>query len=616
MVLKRFARAAFCLAVAAATPPVAAYAQSAENVAVVINESSPDSQRIGEYYAKKRAIPPGNVIRIRAPLGERVDREVYNRAIEVPIREALVRERLQDRVLFLVLTKGVPLIVDEQPGRAVSASNTTQSSVDSELTLLYRRMSGQPAPLPGRVANPYFLGTADIAKARSFSHREHDIYLVTRLDGFTVDDVIGLIDRGTSAKNEGRVVLDQQDKLVNRTGEDWLKDAATRLSAQGLGDRVVLESTVAPVRKMDGVLGYFSWGSNDPRNRVRKTEMTFVPGAVAGSFVSTDARTFREPPAEWVPDETTDQKKWFGGSAQSLAGDLIREGVTGVAGHVSEPFLQSTVRPDILFPAYLAGFTLVESFYLATPSLGWMTVIVGDPLCAPVERPRLARAEIEDGLDQTTGLPALFSKRRLALAKAASKGVPERAIVQLIRGETLMARNEIPAARAAFEEALKLAPNHPGALLQLGGMQDAAGEHEAAAQKYRRVLEIQPSNPVALNNLAYNMAVHGKKPAEALPLARRAVAIVGNDPVILDTLAWIQHLVGDNASALKGITQAVRGAPDSAEILMHSAVIQATAGARKVAEDQLKEAIRLNPKLESSPEAKRVRELLEKSASK
>jgi len=32
------------------------------------------------------------------------------------------------------------------------------------------------------------------------------------------------------------------------------------------------------------------------------------------------------------------------------------------------------VRPEILFPAYLAGFNLVEAVYLAIPTLSWQTV--------------------------------------------------------------------------------------------------------------------------------------------------------------------------------------------------------------------------------------------------
>jgi hypothetical protein len=50
------------------------------------------------------------------------------------------------------------------------------------------------------------------------------------------------------------------------------------------------------------------------------------PGAIAATFVSTDARTFKEPPADWTPTNINDSSKFFGGSPQSLIGDLIREG--------------------------------------------------------------------------------------------------------------------------------------------------------------------------------------------------------------------------------------------------------------------------------------------------
>ena len=99
-------------------------------------------------------------------------------------------------------------------------------------------------------------------------------------------------------------------------------------------------------------------------------------------FVSNDARTFAEPPATWIPSGPNGGPN-FGGSWQSLAGDLIRDGVTGVAGHVSEPYLDATIRPQVLFPVYLGGFNLAESFYAAMPFLSWQTIVVGDPLCAP-----------------------------------------------------------------------------------------------------------------------------------------------------------------------------------------------------------------------------------------
>src|SRR5687768_6720489 len=105
-------RIAICAALtiyglAPAAPP--AQAQTAENVAVVINDASPESVEIGEYYIKARNIPQENVIRIQAPTDESVQPAVFASTIHQPIAAALTSGKLQDRILYIVLTKDVPL---------------------------------------------------------------------------------------------------------------------------------------------------------------------------------------------------------------------------------------------------------------------------------------------------------------------------------------------------------------------------------------------------------------------------------------------------------------------------------------------------------------------------
>ena len=279
--------------------PLHARAQSAENVAVVINDNSPDSQKIGKAYAAARSIPDSNIFHIRTAPTENVDRSIYVQTIEGPIGQAIVRGRLQDRLLYIVLTKGVPHRIEGTAG-----TEGTISSVDSELTLLYRRLTGQLIRNEGAVINPYFLGDRPLAEARPYSHRAHDIFLVSRLDGFTVDDVLALIERSVSplkTQAGSRVVLDQRDALVDRTGDTWLEMAFARLKEEGYEGEVVLEGTPKPARNSTAVLAYFSWGSTDPQNRVRSFGMSFAPGAIASTIVGTGARTFREPPVTWVP---------------------------------------------------------------------------------------------------------------------------------------------------------------------------------------------------------------------------------------------------------------------------------------------------------------------------
>jgi uncharacterized protein (TIGR03790 family) len=587
-----------------------AAAQTAENVAVVVNDNSPDSQRVADHYIKRRGVPASNVIRIRTAVDETINRAGYQASIELPIAATLAQRGLQDRILYIVLTKGVPLRIQGDGG-----PQGTIASVDSELTLTYRRMSGVSTAVPGPLPNPYYLAAKPVSEAKPFARRDHDLYLVTRLDGFTVEDVLGLIDRGMAPAKNGRVVLDQQDKLVNRTGEDWLEEAATRLTAAGQGDRVLLEKTVAGVRDVSPVLGYYSWGSNDPRNRVRKFNLGFVPGAIAGMFVSSDARTFKEPPAAWTPAVyDNDKTKWYAGTPQSLIGDLIREGVTGVSGQVAEPYLQNTVRPEILFPAYLAGMNLAEAYYLAMPSLSWENIVIGDPLCAPFRERALARGDVEEAIDERTGLPGFFSTRRIAAFKPSMPGVAEEPLMLTVKSMTLSTKGDRAGARSALEEATRLAPQAAYAQLQLALYYSQDQKLDQAAERYRKVIELEPRNGLALNNLAYDLATRQNKAMEALPLAERALATATQNAAFLDTVAWIEHLLGRDADAARRIALAVQGAPSSADIRLHSAIINAAAGAAAVAEQQLQAALKLQPALENSPEVKDVRARLQQLA--
>lgn len=586
-----------------------ARAQTAEQVAVVINASSADSTRIGEHYARVRHVPPTHIIRITTPSDDAITRTRYVADIETPIATALGQQNLQDRVLYLVLTKGVPLRIEGTTGQ-----EGTIASVDSELTLLYRRMTGREVTVRGRVANPYYLGTKPLSEAASFTHRLHDIYLVTRLTAYTADEAVALIDRAQAPSRDGRFVLDQRAGVfTNPAGDRQLSDAHQRLRDLGIGERAILESTTNAAPKVDNVLGYYSWGSNDPELRGRATTMTFAPGAIAAMFVSADARTFDEPPAAWRPTgDFKNRTQWFRGSPQSLSADLIREGVTGVAGHVGEPYLQSAVRPDILFPAYVSGFNLVEAFYLALPDLGWQTVVVGDPLCAPFDRPRLLAADLDPGVDPETELPAWFSARRTDVARGQLKTVPAAALSLYLRAETRIVRGDKLGARAPLETATVNAPDFAAAHLQLGLLLEEAHDFAGASERYRAVLKAQPNNLVALNNLAYNLAVHQQNATEALPYARRAFALFPKDARVADTYAWVEHLAGNSEAAARLLRTFAQRDTGVAELHLHAALVFAALGDLREAERQLGIAVQRDPALAASDDVRRLRERVKK----
>ncbi|NLV30530.1 MAG: TIGR03790 family protein [Acidobacteria bacterium] len=575
-------------------PPLCA--QTADNVLVVMNQASRDSIQTGLYYAEKRGIPKSNVIAVRTTEGETVSREDFDRQIAAPIGTYLTRQGAQDRILYIVLARGIPLRIEGSGG-----PTGTAAGVDSELALLYRRLTGEQVRSEGPVPNPYFLGDAPLEEAKQFRHAEHDIYLVSRLDGYNLEETRGLIDRGAAPSREGKILLDAKG-TPDQKGDVWLKAAADRLAALGMGDRVVLEETAEALTATGRALGYYSWGSNDPAVRRRRLDFDFAPGALAGTFAGADGRTFAESDRPWSLAEAE--------GPPTLAADFIRGGVTGVGAHVAEPFLEGTVRPDILFPAYVSGFNLVESFYLATPYLGWQTVIVGDPLSAPFRTGSLAAAEIDRGLDPQTELPADFGPRRLKTLSAraySSQGIHPETTRLTILADARMQRQDRAGAIQALEEAVARDERLAAPRLLLAGLYETAGEHDKAIALYRRLLELAPDNAVVLNNLAFALAVRKNDLEEALPMAEKAYALSKQNPSVADTLGWIHHLMGQNDRAVELLEEAVRGQSRNAELHLHFAIVSAETGDTLAAEVALQRALEIDPKLEQREEVRKLR---------
>ena len=564
-----------------------ARAQSGGNVLVVASNTVPGSVEIAQRYAAARTVPEDQLLRLKTSAAEQITRAEFEREIQAPIARWLAKYSRQDRILYIVLTRGIPLRIAGTAGR-----NGTVASVDSELALLYRRLTGVTVLPTGPIPNPYYAGAAEIETLKPFSHVGQDVYLVTRLDGFTVDDALALIDRGVSPAKEGRILLDAIPSSGDvRTG--WLETAATRLRAAGLGDRVVHETTSRALTNQTGVLGYSSWGSNDPSLTMRNPNLSFVPGALASLFLSTDARTFVLPPADWAPGLPYRAQN-FKGSSQALSGDLVRRGATGVAGQVAEPYLDGAIRPDILFPSYVAGFNLAEAFYLAMPYISWQTVVVGDPLCAPFRTTAVQAADLDPPIDPDTELPRMFSARRLA---ALGEDRAPAVLKLMLRGQTRLAREDPTGAIEAFTKALALDDTFSTVWNLLASTYEQSERYAEAVAVYRRLLEGNPKDVVALNNLAYSLAVRHHQPQEALPLATRAASLAPRNGMISDTLGWIHHLLGNDQEALRLIEPASRVLTNNAEVQLHLAAIYASLGRLDDAEKALENASRVDPSL-------------------
>lgn len=344
------------------------HGQTGSQVLLVVNRQDPRSQEISDYYRPRRSVPVRNICVLDTAPVEEISWMAYESQIEKPIAACLQKARLEEQVLYIVLTLGVPLKV-EGPGVQYSASH---ASVDSELALLYAKLHGRQFPREGFAGNPFYG-----KRNETFRHPQFPIYLVARLAAFDVAEVQGMIDRSLAARNRGKFVLDQ-DSPGSAIGNDWLQAAAALLPP----DRVVFDRGTSVLYDQRDVIGYAAWGSNDPNRSRRTLGFQWLPGAVALEYVSTNARTLQRPPESWTFEGWQSKLHMFAGSSQSLSADYIRQGATAATGNTYEPYLRACARPDFFLPAYFQGRTLAESYYLSIPMLSWQGVLLGDPLCS------------------------------------------------------------------------------------------------------------------------------------------------------------------------------------------------------------------------------------------
>jgi uncharacterized protein (TIGR03790 family) len=330
------------------------------DVLVVINSNSPISESVGTYFASKRNIPVSNIARINVSTSEEID-SVGFCSLRSQVENYITSNGLTNKINYIVTTKGVPLKVNR--GNTFSTSSTS-SSVESELTLILGSYSANIGGA-GIVYSPYYY------QATHFSRATYGIYLVTRLDGYSYDEIQGLIDRGGPntpfSKTNTKFVLDEDpDWNSSLPGlNSAMASAQTLLASKGLN--TLLDQSTVFLTDQSNVIGYTSWGSNDhyadEYTQYAKPNNTWAAGAIAETYVSTDGRTFTSPPT-------------YG---QSLVADLVEEGLTGVKGYVYEPYSFAMAAISVLYDRYTSGYNLAESYYMASRSLSWMDVVIGDP---------------------------------------------------------------------------------------------------------------------------------------------------------------------------------------------------------------------------------------------
>ena len=173
-----------------------------------------------------------------------------------------------------------------------------------------------------------------------------------------------------------------------------------------------------------------------------------------------------------------------------------------------------------------------------------------------------------------------------ALSKKADPEFVARACVAVVRlGNPTEA--DFTKAATLIDQAFRLRPASTDIPVSRADLMDAHAKYDEAIAEYRAILNRQPANLLAANNLAWLLVLRGKESQEALDRINGAIAIAGPTVNLLDTLGVIYLKIGRTEDAIQTLTTAIEQAPEP-YIYFHLA--QAQDKARRV--DESKRSIR------------------------
>ena len=136
--------------------------------------------------------------------------------------------------------------------------------------------------------------------------------------------------------------------------------------------------------------------------------------------------------------------------------------------------------------------------------------------------------------------------------------------------------------------------------LYLADFAGALRNYAVAEKMYNNVLEIQPNNAVALNNLAW---VAGKLNRDgAIAYAQKAVALDPNQPAYLDTLAMLLSDKNDYAKAVEWQNKAIALQPETPTYRLNLAKIHIKGGNKDLARKELDVLAKLGSKFHGQGE--------------
>lgn len=223
------------------------------------------------------------------------------------------------------------------------------------------------------------------------------------------------------------------------------------------------------------------------------------------------------------------------------------------------------------------------------------------------QRQQFAEAENWLGkIDSTQDMMRVQSRRagllarqgRVDEARQLIRSLPERtpADARLKLNTEIQLLREHKLYQAAYDllaEALRSQPEDADLLYDQAALAERLGHAEEMERLLRRIIALKPDYHHAYNALGYALAERGTRLDEARQLILKALQFAPGDPLISDSLAWVEFRSGNLAEALALLQAAFKARPDP-EIAAHLGEVLWSMGQREQAIPIWKEGLRLD----------------------
>jgi len=179
------------------------------------------------------------------------------------------------------------------------------------------------------------------------------------------------------------------------------------------------------------------------------------------------------------------------------------------------------------------------------------------------------------------------------LADLPAVTIDQRIQVRQAEASLLRETGDVAGAYAVLEQGLADFPDAPDLLYDSAMVAEKLDRLDVAETRLKRLIELKPDDPQALNALGYTLVDRTARAEEGRALIEKALTLSPDDPFILDSMGWAMFKLGRHDDALVYLGRAYASRPD-AEIAAHLGEVLWVKGERERAKEiwaaQLKDA--------------------------